>query len=235
MGGPKRLAMLVFGAMAAIVLIRWDGWRSAEALEEIGSRLNLVFVQKGQRAEVSGVVDGVDVRIRTTTDNSGGDVRWFTDFELDAFDQPEARIRAVSIRQSMIDYVQNGEYVSTGDNDFDDAVLVSGDLEEMIARLDVAARFAVKNATDTGWELKNGMWKLRKSGRMTNAENIQSVLELGIVAANALSLDMEVEDAIHQQAKNDPVQGVRVRAQAFLRSSPDIVPRQRVDDLIPAP
>ena len=133
MGGPKRLAMLVFGAMAAIVLIRWDGWRSAEALEEIGSRLNLVFVQKGQRAEVSGVVDGVDVRIRTTTDNSGGDVRWFTDFELDAFDQPEARIRAVSIRQSMIDYVQNGEYVSTGDNDFDDAVLVSGDLEEMIA------------------------------------------------------------------------------------------------------
>ena len=97
------------------------------------------------------------------------------------------------------------------------------------------ARFAVKNATDTGWELKNGMWKLRKSGRMTNAENIQSVLELGIAAANALSLDMEVEDAIHQQAKNDPVQGVRVRAQAFLRSSPDIVPRQRVDDLIPAP
>ena len=235
MGGPKRFALLVLGAVFAIVLIRWDGWRSADALEDIGSRLNLAFVKKGQRSEVSGVVDGVDVCIKTTTGNSGGDIRWFTDFELGAFDQPAARIQAVSIRQAVIDYAQGSEYVSTGDNDFDDAVLVSGDLEEMIARLDMDARFAVKEATHAGWELNNGIWKFRKSGRMTNAENIQAVLELGIAAAGALSLDVEVEDAIRRQAKNDPVHGVRVRAQALLGRSPAIATRQNFDDLLHAP
>ena len=63
----------------------------------------------------------------------------------------------------------------------------------------------------------------------------EAVLELGIAAAGALSLDVEVEDAIRRQAKNDPVHGVRVRAQALLGQIPANATRQNSDDLLHAP
>lgn len=222
--------MLALAAVAIVVWIRWDDSSSVNALEEVSAKLNLSFVEKGKRAEVMGVVDGVDVRIKTTTDNTGGEVRWFTDYELGGIDQPGGRILPASMRQSVIDYVAGSEYLSTGDEDFDNDVLVAGDLQEMKSLLNADARLAIKTATEWGWELNEGIWTVRRSGRMTNPDKIISILELGIAAANTLRSDLELDEAIRKQADSIEVEGTG--SQGISDQNPTIVTLENADELL---
>jgi hypothetical protein len=232
MSGPKRLTLLILAAVVILVWMRWDDRSSVNALKEVSAKLGFSFVEKGKRAEMMGVVDGVNVHIKTTAENSGGDLRWFTDFELRDIDQPDGRIMPASMRQSVIDYVAGAESLSTGDEDFDNAVLVAGDLQEMIGLLNSDARLAIKAATEWGWEFNEGMWTVRRSGRMTNPDKIESILDLGIAAANALRSDVEVEEAIRRRAENDPNQGVREIAQGILDQNRTVVTLENADELL---
>ena len=230
MGGPKRLALLTLATVAIIVWIQWDNQSSVNALEEVSAKLKFSFVDKGKRAEVTGVIDGFNVRIKTTTDNTGGDVRWFTDYELTSIDQPGGKILPASMRQSVIDSVTGSEYITTGDEDFDNEVLVAGDKQEMLGLLNADARLAIKSATEWGWELNEGIWTVRRSGRMTNPDMIISILDLGVAAANALRTDPEDDEAIRQQA--DPIEGVGTGAQGILDQNPTVVTLENADELL---
>lgn len=223
-GGYKRMILLTVVGVATIIYGYWQESSSSDALQEVGAKLGLQFVQNHYGGQLRGHVDEIDITVNTTSENSQGDSKHFTDFQIDALGQPDARIlgahKMQSVIDSMTDLVQGTEYLNTGDKEFDDDVLIAGDLQVMLARLDAEARTALKAATDAGWKLENRRWTVRKSGLMNDPQKIESILESGIAAARALAWNSEVEVGIQDRAENDPVPGVREVANGILERQP---------------
>lgn len=185
-GGKRGVILLVVGFVAATVFYRMENVGSGQAMREIGAELGLEVEKKGQRNQLRGRIDDMGVSVETTTENRSGDTRWFTDFAIYAPDQSYGRIVGANLRQKVIDSVQKTEWQPTGDAEFDKSVLVEGEVASLLAELDTETRAAVQAAVEDGWELDGYTWKARKSGRITNAQKIRSLLDSGLAAARAM-------------------------------------------------
>lgn len=185
-------------------------------MRKVGDELGLQVSKEGRRWNLNGRIDDIGVAVKNTTENVGGETRWFTDFNLYAPDQPHGRIVGAGLREKVIRSFQDANRLHTGDADFDEAVFVEGSPAEMLAHLDAAARKAVRAATAAGWELDGVTWKARESGRLMKEQKIRSLLELGLTAARAIRREDEVAAALSDRAANDPSPGVRAAAAAAL-------------------
>lgn len=206
-GGTRGVIVLAIGFVVATSLYRWQTVGSGNAMQEVGAELGLQVFKEGQRWQLSGRIQDIGITVKTTTENLAGDTQWYTDFKLYAPDQPHGRIVGASFRQKAIGGMQGSEWLSTGDTDFDAAVLVEGDPTVMLAHLDAEARAAIIAATDAGWILEDVTWVAREPGRVTSAEKIHSLLDLGLSAARATRLD-----------------GVRDAAAAVLEGGENVLP-----------
>lgn len=184
-GGPRRVMILSVLLILGVGYYRWQTVGSGDAISEVGRELGLQYERVSQRSQLRGRIGDIGVAVDTTTGNSAGDTKWFTDFKIYAPDQPHGKIIGASVRQKLIGKMKESEWLKTGDADFDKAILVSGSAEEILPRLNPEARPAVLAAVEEGWELDGVTWKARKSGRLTSAEKIRSVLDLGLAAAKA--------------------------------------------------
>jgi hypothetical protein len=186
LGGKRRVILLVMGFAVASGFYHWQSTGSVQAMRRLASELGLEVSNEGQRWQLRGRIDDIGVNVQTTTENLAGDTRWFTDFKLYAPNQPSGRIIAASLRQKAIGGLQDVDWLATGDADFDEAVLVHGDPAEMLLHLDDAARAPVRAAAEAGWQLDGVTWSARESGRLTSANKMRALLDLGLAAARAM-------------------------------------------------
>lgn len=200
-GGPRRVLILLAVLVSGAGFYHWQTAESGNAMSEVGAELGLEYEEVSQRRQLRGRIDDIAVAVDTTTENRGGDTKWFTDFKIFAPDQPHGRIVGASIRQKLIGGMKDSEWLDTGDADFDKAVLVEGDSNEMLARLNAETRPAVLAAAEAGWTLDGVTWQARKSGRLTSADKIRSLLNLGLEAAKAMRLDENTHDVAEQMTE----------------------------------
>ena len=219
-GGVRGAVLMTIGLVLSAGFYHWLNAGSGEALREVAADLGLEVHEQGQRRQLRGRIGDIGVAVDTTPENRGGDTRWFTDFKVYAPDQPHGRIVGTGLRQKVINSMQGSEGLSIGDPEFDKAVFVEGDPADMLAHLDAEARAAILAATDAGWELQDVTWTARKSGRMTNAGRIRSLLDLGLAAARAARCD-DPAAALRNRAETDPSPGVRAAAAAAVRDGGD--------------
>ncbi|MBK5969811.1 hypothetical protein Thiosp_01901 [Thiorhodovibrio litoralis] len=212
----RRIVLLSIAGIVAIGLGSWvTHWRidaSGDAMAEVASELGLQVHQKGRQHQLRGRIDDIDIAVETTSERVAGDIRYFTDFEIRAPDQPAGRIVGAGIRQNVIAGMTGAESLIIGDPAFDEAVFLEGDQATLLAHLDAEARSAVITATKAGWELEDFTWSNRKSGRVTNAEKIGALLDAGMAAAQALRLSNDQSAALRERAEKDPLPGVRAAA-----------------------
>ncbi|MDF1825049.1 MAG: hypothetical protein P1U68_10430 [Verrucomicrobiales bacterium] len=194
LGGPRRVALLLAGLVFGGGLYHWLTSESGNAMREVAMELGLEYEEVSQRRKLRGRIDDIGVAVETTTENRGGDTKWFTDFKLYAPDQPHGRIVGAGIRQKLIGGMKDSEWLDTGDADFDKAVLVEGEPGDLLPRLNAGTRPAILAATDAGWTLDGVTWQLRKSGRVTSADTIRSLLKVGLEAAEAMRLAENAQD-----------------------------------------
>ncbi len=193
-GGLRRILLLVGGLVFGAGIYHWLTTESGNAMSEVGAELGLEYDEVSQRRQLRGRIDDIGVAVDTTTENRGGDTLWFTDFKIYAPDQPHGRIVGASIRQKLIGGMKDSEWLDTGDADFDKAVLIEGDRNDTLGRLNAETRSAILAATDAGWTLDGVTWQARESGRVTSAEKIRSLLKVGMEAAKALRLRENSQD-----------------------------------------
>lgn len=215
---PKvwRHVLLGVAVIVAIGLGRWvTHWKtdaSGDAMAEVASELGLQVHQKGRKHQLRGRIEDIDIRVGTISERIAGDIRYFTDFEIRAPDQPAGRIVGAGLRQTVIAGIKGEESLDTGDPAFDKAVYLEGDPATLLARFDPEARSAVMVATGAGWALEDFTWSARKPGRVTSAEKIRALLDTGLAAARALRLSGDQTAALSERAEKDPVPGVRAAA-----------------------
>ncbi len=194
LGGPRRVALLLAGLVFGGGFYHWLTSESGNAMREVAIELGLEYEEVSQRRKLRGRIDDIGVAVDTTTENRGGDTKWFTDFKIYAPDQPHGRIVSAGIRQKLIGGMKDSEWLDTGDADFDKAVLIEGGPGDLLPRLNAGTRPAILAATDSGWTLDGVTWQVRKSGRMTSADKIRSLLKVGLEAANAMRLVENARD-----------------------------------------
>jgi len=211
-GGVRRIALLIVVFAVGTWFYHWQTAASGDAMAEVASQLGLQVYAEGQRRQMRGRIDDIGVAVDTTTERLAGDVRWYTDFKIYAPDQPHGRIVGASLRQQAIGGMEGTEWLSTGDEVFDDAVLVEGDPATFLAHLDAEARTAVIAATEAGWALEAFTWSARESGRVGSADKIRSLLEVGLAAARALRSSGDQDAALAERGQNDSSPGVRAAA-----------------------
>lgn len=217
---PKvwRHVLLAVAVIVAIGLGRWvTHWKidaSGDAMAEVASELGLQVHQKGRKHQLRGRIDDIDIAVGTMSEHVAGDIRYFTDFEVRAPDQPAGRIVGAGLRQKVIAGMKGEESLVTGDPAFDKAVYLAGDPATLLAHLDPEARSAVIAATEAGWGFEDFTWSARESGRVTSAQKIGELLDSGLAAARALRLTGDEPAALRERAENDPVAGVRAAAAA---------------------
>lgn len=184
--GKRGVILLVVCFIIAIGFFRSENVRSGNALREVAAELGLEVSKSGQRWRLNGRIDEIGVSVKTTTERSAGKSYQYTDFALYSPDQPYGTIVGSSLRQKVIGGFEETDWLSTGDQSFDKAVLVAGDPAEILPPLDEESRPAVQAATEAGWALDGATWKARESGHMTSAEEVRELLEVGISAVEAL-------------------------------------------------
>ncbi|NEX23720.1 hypothetical protein G3480_26215, partial [Thiorhodococcus mannitoliphagus] len=212
----RRIVLLSIAVIAGIGIYSWvKQWTidaSGNAMAEVASQLGLQVHQKGRKHQLRGRIDDIDVAVETTSERVAGDIKYFTDFDIRAPDQPAGRIVGAGLRQNFIAGVKGQESLLTGDPAFDEAVFLEGDPATLLAHLDAEARPAVIDATEAGWELEDFTWSNRISGRLTNAEKIGALLDTGMAAAQALRLASDQTAALRERTEKDPLPGVRAAA-----------------------
>ncbi|MEC5128719.1 hypothetical protein VSU19_18300 [Verrucomicrobiales bacterium BCK34] len=194
LGGPRRVALLLAGLVFGGGFYHWLTSESGNAMREVGIELGLEYEEVSQRRKLRGRIDDIGVAVDTTAENRGGDTKWFTDFKLYAPDQPHGRIVGAGIRERLIGGMKKSEWLDTGDADFDKAVLIEGAPGDLLPRLNAGTRSAILAATDAGWTLEGVTWQVRKSGRMTSADKIRSLLKVGLEAAKAMRVVESARD-----------------------------------------
>jgi hypothetical protein len=216
-GGWGVVILMVLGLAAVLAYERWQRQGSGEALQEIASELGLNVTAAGnKRFQMRGRIDDIGVAVDTELVFSSGtqQLNYYTSFKLYAPDGPSGRIVGVSLRQQAIDGWTGEQRMLTGDHAFDEEVFVSGDPATMLAFLNAEARAAVLPAAKAGWSLERTTWSALEAGRMTDPDEIRSLLALGLNAARATRLDGDIDTSLQVQAERDPVAGVRAAAAA---------------------
>lgn len=216
--GWRRMALLSIALVVGGGLYSWlHSWQinaSGDAMAEVASELGLQVHQKGRKHQLRGRIDDIDIVVGTISERLAGDIRYFTDFDIRAPDQPAGRIVGAGLRQNVIAGMTGAKSLVTGDAAFDEAVFFEGDPATLLAHLDAEARSAVMAATEAGWALEDFTWSARESGRVTNAEKIGALLDTGLAAAQALRLSIDQTAALRERAEKDPLPGVRAAAAA---------------------
>ena len=219
-GGWGVVILIVLGFAAVLAYERWQRQGSGEALQEIASELGLNVTAVGiKRFQMRGRIDDIGVAVDTELLGGGTELRhvgpnYYTSFKLYAPDGPSGRIVGVSLRQQAIDGWTGEQRMLTGDHAFDEEVFVSGDPATMLAFLNAEARAAVLPAAKAGWSLERATWSALEAGRMTDPDEIRSLLTLGLNAARATRLAGDINTSLQVQAERDPVAGVRAAAAA---------------------
>jgi len=219
-GGWGVVILIVLGFAAVLAYERWQRQGSGEALQEIASELGLSVTAAGnKRFQMRGRIDDIGVAVDTELLGGGTELRhvgpnYYTSFKLYAPDGPSGRIVGVSLRQQAIDGWTGEQRMLTGDHAFDEEVFVSGDPATMLAFLNAEARAAVLPAAKAGWSLERATWSALEAGRMTDPDEIRSLLTLGLNAARATRLAGDINTSLQVQAERDPVAGVRAAAAA---------------------
>ncbi|WPL16962.1 hypothetical protein Thiowin_01944 [Thiorhodovibrio winogradskyi] len=214
----RRIVLLSIAVIVAIGLGSWvTHWKidaSGDAMAEVASELGLQVHQKGRKHQLRGRIEDIDIVVGTTSERLAGDIKYFTDFEIRAPDQPTGRIVAAGLRQKVIAGMKGAKSLVTGDAAFDEAVFLEGNPASLLAHLDAEARSAVIAATEAGWALEDFTWSARESGRVTSAKKIGALLDTGLAAARALRFEGDQNAALRERAEKDPLPGVRAAAVA---------------------
>ena len=213
-GGWVGVVLIVVGLVAVLAYERWQRQGSGEAMQAIAREFGLNVTGVGKRFQMRGRVDDIGVAVDTTTDLSVGEVNYYTSFKLYAPSGPSGRMVGADLRQQALDSLTGEQRLLTGDPTFDDEVFVSGDPAEMLAYLDAEARAAILPAAKAGWSFEGATWSALEAGRITDPEQIRTLLTLGLAAVRATRLDSDIETALRERAERDPVAGVRAAAEA---------------------
>jgi hypothetical protein len=192
----------------------WKIDAGGDAMAEVASELGLHVHQKGRKHQLRGRIDDIDIAVGTTSERLAGDIKYFTDFEINAPDQPAGRILSANLRQKVIAGMTGSKSLVTGDAAFDEAVFIEGDPAILLAHLDAETRSVVIAATEAGWMVEDFTWSARESGRVTNPKKIGALLDAGLAAARALRLAGDQTVALRERAEQDPLPGVRAAAAA---------------------
>ncbi|MEM9300522.1 MAG: hypothetical protein AAGE01_00340 [Pseudomonadota bacterium] len=186
-GGVRGIVAMVAIVAAMIGYRVWERGAAADALGMVADELGLTAVRNGRHSAMNGQIDGVGVSVRTLSERSGGtDFRNYTDFVIQAPRGPSGRIVPASLRELTIGGVSGDERVVSGDAAFDESVIVSAMEAATLTALGADGRAAVVAATDAGWELERYRWKARMAGHLTDAQRIETILELGLAAERSL-------------------------------------------------
>jgi hypothetical protein len=217
----RKVVLLVLGAVVGIGFLMWDRQGSEDAIRTIADEMGLQMESNGRRHTARGNVDGIGVTIKTTFENLAGETQIYTDLILHVPGAPPGRIFAENLRRRMIESFSGDQQLVTGDAAFDEAVVVVGPADQMLAHLSSDARSAIRAAVEKGWALKDGSpWQAREAGYMGNVNRMRSLLEVGLAAARTSRVKGDWRAALQQQAASDPEPGVRAAAEVALHGGP---------------
>lgn len=190
-GGPKRFFILLILGVAVVAYIQWDRNQTGSAMQEVGNKRGFSISNVGNSWRLKGAIDSIGVSVETVSELSAGKTYLFTNFELTAPFQPQGRIIGANHYQGLFESFASYSWQSTGDEAFDQEVLVEGELAKWIGKLNAEARLAISEATEAGWILQDQVWSLKRSGTFRNATKIETLIQIGITAARAIMLDTD--------------------------------------------
>lgn len=186
-GGPKRFFILLILGVAVVAYIQWDRKQVANAMQAVGAKLGFRISHVGNSWRLNGSIEGIDVSVKTVSENSAGETRRFTEFELSDPFQPRGRMIGTNQYQGLFESLKDYSWQPTGDAEFDKQVSAEGELAILLGKLDAESRTSIAEATAVGWILDEKVWSLRKSGTFTDPAKIESLIDVGITAARALT------------------------------------------------
>ena len=102
-GGPKRFFILLILGVAVVAYIQWDRKQVVNAMQAVGAKLGFRISHVGNSWRLNGSIEGIDVSVKTVSENSAGDTRLFTEFELSDPFQPRGRMIGTNQYQGLID------------------------------------------------------------------------------------------------------------------------------------
>ncbi len=200
----------VIWAIHAASAARWKTW------VEVGQRLGLAREDRGwlKADALVGYLDRVEVVVDTFARSYGNSAQSFTRVVARAIDvPPDLQVGREHVLSGLVKRAFTGADVEIGDPPFDDAALVRGPEDHLLAVLDADTRQRIlARLGDPKAVVKDGQVELVQSGVCRKGE----VLEGWIVAVRDQARDLAlapeaIPPALARNAHQDPVAGVRAR------------------------
>lgn len=195
-------------------LVSWD-----TAVVTVARALGVGHVPRSgsRRAEIRGTVDGVEIVVDRRALSDATRIR------ATGRQPPSLRIRRAALG---IGVAFGWVDVETGDPDFDLAVVVDGEAEDVLrSRLDAETRRAVLRAVSRGAVLADGGWTLEVVA-LTDPIHLENLTRDVLDAALALAAAGDPDRRLMRIVSADPVLAVRQGALQSLiarRPAPDVL------------